>query len=467
MKHLSRWWVLSIVLLAAALLVPAALAGAPTGAGPDDPMMATGDWQTIAPNSSLWFYFDYTGDKSRIRIYLDDNGAANMDLGVYTPDQARLWLNDPTTGPIGRATKPGSNSADAIHDLTWLGAFNAPGRYFAVVKNGNSDALSFRLLISGDNVALGPTPTPTRGLVLVNPFATPVPVGTIRGHLVFQEASGGNIYTVNGDESNLTRVTHGIDPAWSPDGKRIAFVRWNEPAGVFAIDADGANESQVYRMDKALSPQWSPDGTRMAFAFQHGGTLDDRQMCFYGMCFTFTADPHWRIGVVDLATGALTQPSCSYHCLSPTWSTDNRTIAYADSTFGVLSIDSTTNGKTTNIFTKNPGVQSSSYSPDGSKIVFQARQSDHWEINVMNADGGNVSPVTHADPLGFSVVNNVAPAWSPDGKEVVFLSDRNGKWEFFAASVDGSNVRQVLKTVTDRLTIWYNNSNERVSDWIP
>jgi hypothetical protein len=47
----------------------------------------------------------------------------------------------------------------------------------------------------------------------------------------------------------------------------------------------------------------------------------------------------------------------------------------------------------------------------------------------------------------------------------MFLSDRNGKWEFFSANADGSNIRQVLKTVTDLITLRFDFTNERMMDW--
>ncbi len=462
-----------LVVVIAALLAPTAFAGVPTGSGPNDPLMVTGAWQTLAPNASLWFYFDHTGDKSKIDIALDDNGVSNVQLAIFTPAQAKEWMDDPAIAPIGRGSKPGEDTSAAIHDLTWQGAFNAPGRYLAVVTNSNSTSLAFRLTIRGENVALGPTPTPTPRMELANPFATPVPVGTIQGRLVFQEASGGNIYTVNGDGSNLKRITYGLDPSWSPDGKRIAFVRWDPPAGLFVANVgdpkagkDGQNELQLLNVEKALSPQWSPDGTRVALTRQKGGTLDDKRLCFYSTCFNMVADPHWKIVVVDENSGALTEPICSKHCFSPTWSSDNQTLAYADATFGILKADTAPDGgPPSNLFIQNPAVQSTRYSPDGRRIAFQVRQHDHWEINVVNADGSDVSAVTHADPLSSRVVNSVAPTWSPDGKQILFLSDRNGKWEFFITDLDGSKL-QVLKNVSDSIPIRYDFSSERVVDWV-
>ncbi|MBI4787977.1 MAG: PD40 domain-containing protein [Chloroflexi bacterium] len=473
MKQLKGLILLAI--LFTAIVVPTVFADAPTGTGPQDPFYATGQWQTVAPNATGWYYFDYPGDRSKVEVDLDANGNRNVQLLILTPEQARAYVQDPTTKPVGNGTIPGANTQASNHDLVWLGGFNFGGRFFAVVVNRDASPVPVRVTISGSNVLFAPTPTPTVNplLLLPNPFATRVPTGTIQGKLVFQDASGGNIFTVNGDGSQLTRVTYGLDPNWSPDGKQIIFSRWNQPAGLFLVNvgdplqgADGTNEQALFGSEKLISPQWSSDGTKIAFARQWGGSTDDTQFCFRGACFTFAANPHWKIGVVNASGSNLLQPPCSNYCFSPTWAGDNRTLAYADATFGILTTDTTPNsGPASNLFTQNPAVQSTVYSPDGSKIAFMVRQADHWEINWINADGANVTAVTFADPLSFQVVNNVAPAWSPDGKQILFLSDRNGKWEFFVVNLDGTGLTQVLKNVTDANPIRYNFSNERVVDW--
>ena len=134
--------------------------------------------------------------------------------------------------------------------------------------------------------------------------------------------------------ANPSRITRGLDPAVSPDGKRIAFTRWDQPTGVYVANMDGSSEKQVFVADKAMSPQWSPDGTRLAFTRLDGGTQDDKTICFFkDFCYTFVADPHFKIGVLDVtANYKLSEPKCSNHCFSPTWSADNRTLAYADGT---------------------------------------------------------------------------------------------------------------------------------------
>ncbi len=459
--------VITLFALATLALVPAVLAAAPTGAGPNDPLSGDNTWRTVPANGALWYYFDYFGDKTPAQVTVDTNAAPNIQLAIFTPAQAPQFVQDPSTAPIGWGTPPGAQTEAASHDLIWSGGFSFGGRFYAVVFNRNANPVMVRVAISGQSLVTLPTPMPTPPLVLPNPFATPIMTGTVTGRLIFQDASGGNVYTVNGDGSSLQRVTYGLDPAWSPNGTKIAFARWNDPAGAYIADANGGNQQLIYSAKQLLSPQWSPDATRLAFTRQSGGTLTDTERCRGGSCITIMADPHWKLGVVNILTGALADPPGSNHAFSPTWSTDNNTLAWADAQFGILSTDSTSQSTAAvaNLFTDNPDVQSTIFSPDGTKIAFMVRQADHYEINWMTADGKIVTAATSLDPLATKPINNVAPTWSPDGKQILFLSDRNGKWEFFVVNLDGSGLTQVLKNVTDSLTIRYNFSNERVVDW--
>ena len=480
-------------------LASAARAGTPTGASPNDALMVPTDWQIIAPSTALWFYFDYSVDRSpsvgprsgtrpgsggssKVNVTVDANGITATQFAIYTPALAQDWLRDPTTVPIGRGTPyRDTSSGNIVRDLYWSGAFNTGGRYFVVVTNDAPFAIPFRLTVTGDTVTLYPTPTVTPTPTI--PFAvTPVPIGTIQGKIVFQQATGGIIYTVNGDGTTLTVISSGLDPAWSPDGKQIAFARWGTVyPGLYVANADGSGECLVYGAPHIRSPRWSPDGKSIAFT-QDKPSADGQ--------------PLWKLGVVELAhvkpgtaeiePAKLTEPQCSRLCFVPSWSNDGKTLAYTDPGQGIMAT-SVISGSASFVLGPSgtyfdtgadmprpilhlPPIQSSLWSPDGTRIVYSEKAHDRWELNVVNADGTNAIGITNPNPILYTffhvVVNNVAPVWSPDNKQMLFLSDRNGKWEFFIANADGSNVRQVLKNVTDLITLRFDFENERMMDWM-
>jgi TolB protein len=59
---------------------------------------------------------------------------------------------------------------------------------------------------------------------------------------------------------------HCAGPAWSPDGKTIAFAaRWAGGNGVYTVSADGGKPIKVYDQQGACEPHWAPDGKRLVY----------------------------------------------------------------------------------------------------------------------------------------------------------------------------------------------------------
>jgi len=308
-----------------------------------------------------------------------------------------------------------------------------------------------------------PPPTPT-------PMPTFTPTPELAGKLVFQVCNGCDIYVINADGSGLRRLTDGMEPAWSPDGKKVAFGRWRDPRGIYVIDEDGSNETLVFGWVAAKGPAWSPDGSRIAFTRWYGGLDRDTEMSFWGFHWIQPADHWWKLGVVRLEDRYFHDLRCYPHSLSPTWSPDGLVIAY-DSDFGIhLTNEEGTIGDVTDdrslfaISTDGRDI-SPVWSPDGSRIAFGFSQHDHWEIYVMNADGSNRVRLTQEELFAPRPPNNVSPAWSPDGRHIAFFTDRNGKWELYVMNADGSNQRPMFETALDGLEFEYGFVAERMVSW--
>jgi Tol biopolymer transport system component len=94
---------------------------------------------------------------------------------------------------------------------------------------------------------------------------------------------GGNseIYVMDADGSNPVNLTNNavfdVEPAWSPDGTKIAFRRsLDSNADLYVMKADGTGQKRLTKGAAFdLAPAWSPDGTKIAFQTSRGGGDDE------------------------------------------------------------------------------------------------------------------------------------------------------------------------------------------------
>lgn len=343
----------------------------------------------------------------------------------------------------------------------------------------------------------------------------------LTGTIVFQTVSGGPIYAINADGSHLRQLTTGMDPALSPDGKWVAFTRWEGTGdgafgSLWVINVDGTGERQVQSfVRQPKSPTWSPDGTQVAVDMQHGGWVQPKRVCGHGgpppgsgaydieviregphefkICFTLPPNPYWGLEVVNVASGDFQDQPSSSHAFSPTWDPAQAWHLVYKGDLGLVSLD--INRQTSWALTNDVNDHSPAFSPDGSKIAVAYWQTDHWDVQVMpapgtqapwpagasqdgqvNADGSERTRLTETtlNTLAAQInggeaphsFNNTAPAWSPDGSQIAFLTDRNGPWEIWVMHADGSNQRPLFPAGTlDGVTLQYHNVDERVLSW--
>jgi Tol biopolymer transport system component len=289
----------------------------------------------------------------------------------------------------------------------------------------------------------------------------------LAGKLVFQASSGGDIYVIQADGSGLRRLTDGLDPAWSPDGRHIAFTRWRHPWGVYLIDAESADpsssEMRVVDAIQLKEVAWSPDGSRIAFTINFSSS-ESFTICFFGFCFTIPPFSFGQIWTADLDTGyLLSLPLDDEAVHAPAWSPAGERIVYAgDRGLAWIDLDDMDKGhfEGGSVWDTSP-----TFSPDGRRIAFMGRVHNRWEIFAMDADGGGRQQLTQSDPKLKAPPSNVAPAWSPDGRQIAFLSNRDGPWRIYVMNADGSRQRPMFGDRLDGLGIRYEWATERVISW--
>jgi Tol biopolymer transport system component len=212
-------------------------------------------------------------------------------------------------------------------------------------------------------------------------------------------------------------------PAWAPDGKRLAFTEYLGGfgpgyGGIFVVNANGSGVTSLGQ--EGFSPAWSPDGSRIAFASVRDGNAEIYLMSAQGT------------GIVRLTN----DPAADY---DPAWSPDGTKLAFTRSTAGESVIYV--------MYADGSGVsrlQSGSYpawSPDGTRIAFSRLVTNPYigDIYVMSTDGSGVTKLT-SNP---SPANSYHPTWSPDGRRIAFSSTPDPDWipdSIYAMNADGSGV---------------------------
>ena len=329
------------------------------------------------------------------------------------------------------------------------------------------------------------------------------------------------IYVMNSDGTNLTKVTENSDddsdPTWSPDGQKVAFVsnrdgndeiyikssdgtgypqRITDDPGVptgtphgrptgaqscllqtaragpfgyyffelYSINADGYGIAQLTELERnSFEPAWSPDGSQIAFQSRreiHLMTADGSRL------WQPDEDPNWS------RENPNRLPRHEHR--HPTWSPDGKRIAYSsireDGNVDIYSMQA--GGQGVVRLTDSPGLEwHPAWSPDGQLIAFVSNVDGEYGVYVIDAEDVFASgiPATDLNAVAYAlrseppkqdqhiVRSNLPPGRGHDWSPDGRYVVYGDNGEIYITRSDGSNVT--------RLT--YNSDSDRSPRWLP
>lgn len=258
-----------------------------------------------------------------------------------------------------------------------------------------------------------------------------------------------------------TRPLGDTGPAFSPNGKRLAFEAESQGRNIaynvdiYAMNSDGSGLEPITQeptLDRM--PSWSPDGTRIAYSRVDISAVFSSASASSSARSNRDSSNENGIYTISVDGTGLRQLTDEAEDEYPAWSPEGRSIA-----FGRLTKDAgwiyrvNSDGSGLKKITDPPkGFWDSqpSWSPDGTEIAFTRASPRRADVFTMNADGTHIRKLTKKTD-GFS------PAFSPDGKKIVFVSNDDGQTtHIYAMNSDGTNVQRLtMKTkVHDDAPYW-------------
>jgi Tol biopolymer transport system component len=234
------------------------------------------------------------------------------------------------------------------------------------------------------------------------------------------------IYTMRPDGTGRTAVTSGYDdltPTWSPDRRRLAFVRMDGFGGTIHIMSDKGG--RVTPLLDGNNPQWSPDGTRIVFDRVYAGNKDV-----------------WVMG----ADGSNPQRLTTHIAVDeePTWSPDGTKIAFRSARTGVsevfvMNADGSSETRVTYCDALASQCTGPAWSPiaGDDRIAFASNGSVRGVFTV-KADGSAKVAVVSFDAVSGFITE---PSWSPDATQLAFTRHVPGTLpDIYRVNVDGTSL---------------------------
>jgi len=233
------------------------------------------------------------------------------------------------------------------------------------------------------------------------------------GQIYFSRLADARVetWTMSSDGADQHRANGNIKELltgrWSPDGKKVIFVKDGDPRTAYLADADGTGEITLPFMPGNLD--WSSDGSKFVYqAMAKTGTSG---------IFLYSLDTHTSTSLTSHPSGDA----------DPSLSNDGTQVAFTSWRDGNPEIYiMNTDGSNVRRVTTHPAFDNYPvFSPDGTQIAFQSNRDDeHIEVYLQNLNDD--SPPRRLTTSG-SFTGLAPKCWSPDGTRMLVYTNQNGK----------------------------------------